>query len=68
VHPFLSVPLFVKNALKQGVFAYHCKIDTVFASSEREFISTTSELLPITTYNHCVAFAQLMHDQAEAID
>jgi intermediate cleaving peptidase 55 len=24
VHPFLSVPLFVKNALKQGVFAYHC--------------------------------------------
>ena len=25
MHPFLSVPLFVKNALKQGVFAYHCK-------------------------------------------
>jgi len=24
VHPFLSVPLFVKNALKQGVFACYC--------------------------------------------
>jgi hypothetical protein len=25
VYPFLSVPLLVKIALKQGVFAYDCK-------------------------------------------
>ena len=54
MHPFLSVPLFVKNSQKQGVFAYNCKngvlkLVTHIAVASARVLGSTSDLITFAT-------------------